>query len=177
MSRRNRSIHDRTNRLLNAVRNGTESSFSTINGDEENIIRNAQRFRDMNEWSHGKAYELVDHSIGWMQKQEVFRFLTMVDEKQWQQALNLVEYCGTADLSFNAGILDSILHRAEADGVPPEWIADETLDDLKPLSDVDSNVNNESLNGVAARHGKHKNHASETGSIGFTLNKDALRRG
>jgi hypothetical protein len=123
---------DRADRLLNAVKSGSERKFSTINGDEQLIVDHAQRFRDLNAWSRGKAYKLVDGSVGWTQKQEVLKFLSLTPEDHWQQALNLVEYCGTADLSFNSGILERILKRAEADGVPPEWIADETLHDLKP---------------------------------------------
>jgi hypothetical protein len=101
-----------------------------------------------------------------MQKQEVFRFLTLVEEQHWQQALNLVEYCGTADLSFNSGILNSILSKAERMRVPPEWIADEELHDLKPLQDGDQKSSAINL----PHHAKPSSKPST-----FVIHKDALK--
>ena len=160
-----KSIDGRSERLLEAVRRGSEATFSTINGDEQSIIDHAQSFRDLDSWSRGKAFTLVDQSVGWMQKQEVLRFLSLVPRDQWQQALNLVEYCGTADLSFNSGVLNTILTRSRKEHVPPEWIADETLSELK--EEPDAKAENTTPH-------RHRHHEGKT-STGFFINRDAVK--
>ena len=179
------TIDERMDALLRAVRSGNEHKVHTINGAEQSIVDNAGRFRALDEWSRGKASDLVDRSIGWMQKQEVMRFLSTIDESQWQQALNLVEYCGTADLSFNGGVLNEIMMRAHSDAVPPEWIADEMLHDLKPMP-ADGNRTNGSNRGQRhgqghghgrSNHGQGQGRSGGSNGGGLVINKDALRRG
>jgi hypothetical protein len=159
-----KSIDGRSERLLEAIRTGRESTFNTINGDEQAIIDHAQSFRDLDSWSRGKAFTLVDQSVGWMQKQEVLRFLSLVPRDQWQQALNLVEYCGTADLSFNSGILNTILAQSREEHVPPEWIADELLSELKeePVAKAKDTI-------------PHRHHHENRTSPGFFINRDAVK--
>ena len=128
----------RASRLLSAVLSGREDVWSPINGDERDIVNGAQEFRDLDSWSRGKAGRLIENASGWMQKQEILRFLSTVDKEDGQRALNLVEYVQWSDLSYDSGVLDRIMTRAKTENVPPEWIAAETLNDLPTSSTDDS---------------------------------------
>lgn len=130
-----RNIESRIDRLLNDVMYKREQGFSTINADEQAIIKNAENFRLMDGWSHGKAEQIVRSSRGWMQKQELLRFLSSTTDKdKWGNALSLAEWAAASDLSFNSGILNKIMIEARQQSVPPEWIAAEELNDKKPES-------------------------------------------
>ena len=67
------TMESRIDSLLNAVLYKREKNRSTINGAEQDIIRNAENFRLMNAWSDGKAEKIVRSAFGWMQKQEPCR--------------------------------------------------------------------------------------------------------
>lgn len=145
-----RNIESRIDRLLNDVMYKREHGFSTINADEQAIIKNAENFRLMDGWSHGKAEQIVKSSRGWMQKQELLRFLSSTTDKtKWSNALSLAEWAAASDLSFNSGVLNKIMINAEEQGVPPEWIAAEELNDKKPETkeheDSGFHINKEAL--------------------------------
>lgn len=127
------TMESRIDSLLNAVLYKREKNRSTINGAEQDIIRNAENFRLMNDWSDGKAEKIVRSASGWMQKQELMRFLSSVtDKKRWSSALSLAEWASASDLSFRSGVLTNIMIEADKQGVPPEWIAAEKLNDKEP---------------------------------------------
>ena len=124
-------LEDRIPRLLSAVLSGHEDSYRTVNGAEDEIVKNAARFRRLNEKTGGKAAEIINETAGWMPKQEMLRFLCSLDEDDWNMGLELARWCATSEIGFDSGILSRVMEQARLEDTPVEWVAAAVMDEKK----------------------------------------------
>lgn len=134
MSRRQNRMQvfeDRIPRLLSAVLSGHEDSYKTINGAEEEIVKNAARFRRLDKKTGGKAAKIIEETAGWTPKQEMLRFLCSLDESDWDMGLELARWCATSEIGFNSGVLSRVMEQARLEDTPVEWVAAAVMDEKK----------------------------------------------
>lgn len=128
---RMQALEDRIPRLLKAVLSGHEDSYRTVNGAEDEIVKNAARFRRLDKKTGGKAVKIIDETAGWMSKQELLRFLSSLDEDDWEMGLELARWCATSEIGFDSGVLSRVMDQARLENTPVEWVAAAVMDEKK----------------------------------------------
>lgn len=129
------SISGHIDQLVSAIKTHSESSFDTMGGAEQEIIDNADALRSMDRKSGGMVFDIIGQTNDWMAKQEMMRFLCTLPEPDWEQGLDLIQWCTTSKIGLNVGVLNRIMNKAKREGMPIEWIAAAELDE----KDIPSN--------------------------------------